>query len=357
MMGQRRSREQKITARVQELRSYLLSFQYALKALMKALPEHVLHERPPFASLGRFEIWPCLDAAVVLMYPADTRGVEIVVRPSTGKSHSEFLGTSEVGAYYKEGNETPESWRPVFSVNDASNHIVYMADPFSEGHLGLVRPKFTKLFVFGWDAPLPQPDEEALVAIRADLARQNLVRGQGRYQHEAVQRAESLLSAFKDILTTSKREEDAQKFLASYPELLYPDYVACHPKMALGEEYKTDYVLLVQGSAGQEYVFVEIERPGKPIFVAEGHFSHHFTQAKDQLLQWSSWIKNNYSYLERKLPGLGRPTFHLVMGRSSELGQGQRERLQEEFTPTGRRFSTYDDLADRFAKIVETLLT
>jgi hypothetical protein len=354
-VGSKGSRTHLIRAKAEELRAYLLSYQYSMRALIKALPDYVFRERPPFASVGRYEIWPCADTAVVLVYPSEFDAIEVVIRESSGKSHGEFLGTSEVATYYDEGG-LPVSWRGVAHIDDPSGHIIHLANPVSFGFLGTVRPRFQKLSLFGWEAPLPQPDDEALVDLRADVAAQNLAKNQQLSISEVRDRAALLLSEFEKILEAKTREEEVQVFLADHPELLYPDFITCHPKLHLGENYVTDYVVLVQGMSGQEYVFVEIEQSDKSVFVSKGHFSQDFTQAKGQLLRWSAWISENHQYLERRLPKLGRPTFHLVMGRSAGFQPEERAILQAEFSGTDRRFSTYDDLIDRFKAIMETLL-
>jgi len=115
-------------------------------------------------------------------------------------------------------------------------------------------------------------------------------------------------------------------------------------------------VVLVQSASGPEYVLVEIERPNKPVFTEKGWFSHQFAQAKNQLLQWSTWITNNHQFLTRKLPNLGKPVFHLAIGRGHEITSQHRGTIQAEFSGTNRRFSTYDDVVERFNNIVERLL-
>jgi ppGpp synthetase/RelA/SpoT-type nucleotidyltranferase len=163
-------------------------------------------------------------------------------------------------------------------------------------------------------------------------------------------RIDAIANDFTALLST-QREEQLQQYLREHPELLYPDHAVCLPKMKLGDDFVTDFVFRVHGVDGPEYVFVEIERPSKPVFVAGGYFSAEFTQAKNQLLDWERWIDRNSAYLREKLPDLYRPQFHLVMGRSSDLTTEHREKLRNEFIGTQRRFSTYDDLLDRFLTI------
>jgi hypothetical protein len=118
----------------------------------------------------------------------------------------------------------------------------------------------------------------------------------------------------------------------------------------------TDFVFVVQSLSRPDHFFMEIERPNREIFTKGGQFTADFTQAKDQLLAWDGWITRNHAYLRDKLPGLHKPVFHLVMGRSATLTDDLRQKLQAEFSGGARRFSTYDDLARRFKAITDRLL-
>jgi hypothetical protein len=353
-VSQKKARQKRLAAKIEQIRAYVYAEQYAIRALLKAVPREVICQRPPFASVGRCEIWPCADAAVVLIYPNDLDSIEVVVRESSSKKHDDFMGTAEVGTFFRE-NGSPVSWRPVVVLDDAENHMLDVTDVESSGSWGTVKPRYQRLMIFGWEASLPEPDDEALRVVQSDIAAQNLAAQQSLSRAETKERALNLSQTFRDLIETAHREEEVQRFLAENPELLYPDYIDCHPKLKLGEDLVTDYVVLVQSPSGPEYVFVEIERPNKPVFTEKGWFSHQFTQAKDQLLQWSAWITINHDYLERKLPNLGKPAFHLVIGRGNEMTSQHRATIQAEFSGTNRRFGTYDDVVERFNTIVERL--
>jgi hypothetical protein len=220
------------------------------------------------------------------------------------------------------------------------------------------RPRYQHGIVFGKGAPLPAPDEQALIDFRSVFVTRNIGGSESlklslqKAQEMTRENASRLIEEFRALLNNAKREEDVQRFLNEHPQLLYPDFIDCFPKFALGDDFETDYVFLVQGPDGPEYVFVEIERPSKTVFTKQGQFSAYFTQAKDQILDWDRWSTQNADYISKKLPGLYKPKFHLVMGRSHDLTSEQREKLKTEFTSTSRVFSTYDDLAERFQQIV-----
>lgn len=213
-------------------------------------------------------------------------------------------------------------------------------------------------------AALAELYDEEVSQLRADLIARNLRRaGSGTVRASPLQtalvvrdRVNSLASEFRSYLDAAGREERLQQFLSGHPEFLYPEYIKSFPKLKLGDQWVTDFVLRVHGADGAEYVFVEIERADKKIFTGSGQFTADFTQAKDQLLNWERWIERNIAYLREKLPDLYKPQFHLVMGRDIGITAEQRDKLKSEFGGTRRRFSTYDDLLTRFEVIIKRLL-
>lgn len=157
---------------------------------------------------------------------------------------------------------------------------------------------------------------------------------------------------FERLLNTARREGTLQSFLKAHPELAYPDHIRCYPQFALGSEYVADFVFLVQGLQGQQYVFVEIQKATKKLFTKRGQFTAQFTQAADQLLNWERWIRRNHAYMRERIPDLKNPLFHLIIGRGHALTAEQREKLQDATAGTNKVYSTYDDLLLRFRQIV-----
>ena len=187
-----------------------------------------------------------------------------------------------------------------------------------------------------------------------DLSRLFVAKNVGGIHVENVvnRRALALSNEFERLLDNVTLEEELQAFLKAHPELLYPEYIELFPKLKLGAEHETDFVYLIQGHQGPQYVFVEIEAAHKPVLVSKGHFSSEFTQAKNQLLEWDNWITTNHSYISQKLSGLTKPTFHLIMGRRRDVDGAGVKILRTEFQGTSREFSTYDDVLQRFRQIV-----
>jgi hypothetical protein len=360
-MGQKRSRLQNFGRDVDRITRFVREYQESIRQFLGEHPpkSNLLQ---PVAITGRTDIWPCTDAAVVLIYAEPD--LTITVRDPMSKNAIEFLHTSPAtGMITFDGRPSRLRCMVEFAYHRAVvwSSAFIMGSPRHE----FFRSRFDKLGIIAWDVQLPDPREDAVVALRSDFATRNLLADTPRILlpdvpagtlAQAAHTAQTLLQQYRNLLESTTREEELQLFLADHPVLLYPDHLEVFPKYKLGGEYITDYVFLVQGYPGREYVFVEIEHPGKRILTNSGQFSSAFTQAKDQLLVWETWLSVNHSYAVRTLPGLFRPVFHLVMGRSASLPESARQKLVVEFAGTSRRFSTYDDLADRFEQIVSRLI-
>lgn len=170
--------------------------------------------------------------------------------------------------------------------------------------------------------------------------------------------AKNLSERFVTLLDTAQSENELQKFLEEYPEFLYPEFEECIPKPNLGGERQPDFAISIREAGNVQWIFIEIEKSSKKIFT-EGknfQFHHYFTQAKGQLLEWDKLISRDHAFFERRFPGLFKPKFHLIFGRDSELDNPRRDMLLTEFSETtNRRFSTYDDLVNKFQKILQRL--
>jgi hypothetical protein len=362
-VGQRKRRILNFEKRLDKLQRFVESYLFSLRAILSALPPNT--EPPPvpeILSVGCAEIWPCQDAAVVLYYRNPSGSGPVCTREPLTKSVDEFLKTAETVAYYDQtGRIAPFLLPP--SVPDAGNIILHLAGVLAVVNGTTFRPRYDKLVIMGWQAALPSPDTAALEDFRQAYSIRNLahaaaVTDQPYNEKLRVgrQEAERLANQFNDLLNSSTSEEELQIFIKNHPELLYPDYVTSHPKFPLGEDYVTDFVMLVQGQSGREYVFVEIERADKPVFTESGYFSSELTKAGNQLLDWDAWITKNHAYVTQKLPGLYKPKFHLVIGRSSNLSPELRQKVIDQYSSGNKTLSTYDDVLDRFRQITKQLL-
>ena len=360
-MGQRKARIKAFTNKASGIAEYMKLYQHALRALLRSLPNEASESIPGITSVGKVQIWPCRDGAVVLTYRSDLKNIDISIEDPVGKSMGEFTRLGSACIFFDEkGQKAP--YQPYVSPSDALKAIIHVGGYYIKVDDCVYRPTYDRMAIIGWEAQLPQPDEDALRDFQAAFLTRNIAGPEALallpQEEERLTRskADELLNQFNELLATAQKEEELQIFLKDHPQFLYPDFIECHPKFKLGEDYVTDYVLLVQGHQGQEYVFVEIERPDKELFTESGQFSAKFTQAKDQMLDWDRWLTKNHAYVSQKLPNLYKPQFHLVIGRGNNLDREQQAKIQSEFTGTTRRFSTYDDLANRFKVIIDRLV-
>jgi len=130
---------------------------------------------------------------------------------------------------------------------------------------------------------------------------------------EVVNALESAIEQFVTLLDSEPLEEDLQKFLTKNPVLLHPFAASVEPKVKLGTEYVTDFVIEV---VDHEYVLVEIERSVHRLFTKAGSATSALRHAQTQVEDWQRWIRDHIAYAREKLPGMNQPKGWVIIGRS-----------------------------------------
>jgi hypothetical protein len=343
---------------------YVEQYQLALRALWRTVdPDEQLQKYAGRLAIGRCVIYPCKDGAAVVVFASESREIDVHIRDEVSWTLEEWQQRSGANQYIdNEGHECPTriTWFTRQLENPLRPIGGVQIGPSETGNY--FSPKYDALLLFYYDIAPPSPDAAAFDAFQRNQIAANVA---GKHANEvgtqdeqaSYANARALLADYRALLDSARREEELQKFLKAHPELLYADYLEIYPKFKLGENLITDFVLRVRGKQGIEYVFIEIERPDKTLFVEKGHFHHHFTQADGQLTDWEQWIIHDHAYLARRLPLLFQPQFHLVIGRSSQLTNDLREKLQLHAKQSQRRYSTFDDVADHFEQTIERLIS
>lgn len=72
-------------------------------------------------------------------------------------------------------------------------------------------------------------------------------------------------------------------------------------EMYLGNEYRTDYVLIGKGSGGYEFVLIEFEKPDGRITLKDGHLGEAFRKGEHQVEDWKSWMDANFKTFSNDL--------------------------------------------------------
>ncbi|MBI4910870.1 MAG: DUF4263 domain-containing protein [Acidobacteria bacterium] len=212
-------------------------------------------------------------------------------------------------------------------------------------------PPSSKVILLGWNY-FEQPDWEQKAR---EAAQESLKGAYGRVNLRSNRSARELLSTYRELLGSDSSEGTLQTFLDGHPEFLCPEHEVMLSKPTLGGERQPDFAFRIRSALGPRWIFVEIERPNKSIFTKgkEFQFTHEFTQAKGQLLQWDTLITQDLPYFAKRFDGLHKPEFYLVYGRDAELDAPRRHMLSAEFSSSSNRtFNSFDDLAERFARII-----
>jgi hypothetical protein len=168
-----------------------------------------------------------------------------------------------------------------------------------------------------------------------------------------VSRLESLVNDFEALLDSDPNEETVQQFLAANPILLCPSAAKVRPKVGLGAEHKTDFVVELPEL---DYVLVELELPGSPLFTQKGDPSAGLTHGRKQVEDWLQWVHEHLSYVRETLPGLNAPDCWVIIGRSRDLSQSNRRSLSRMNAEQAHiTILTYDELLDRVRGFISNL--
>ncbi len=131
-------------------------------------------------------------------------------------------------------------------------------------------------------------------------------------------------------MNTSGKEEEVHQFLKNASVILgVTSKIEPISKFKLGDDYVTDFVI---NEIPDGYVFIEIERPNMKLFkkTTPPERTQEFNHAIQQIENWKAWIRENYSYISKKLEGLSpNPVCWLIAGRRTHLSKEEQRRLVE----------------------------
>ncbi len=257
---------------------------------------------------------------------------------------------------------------PYFDTEHTSMGLVYKLVPESSVNIdqmvinGNIELRDFRLFSFHYNKDEKLIEwEDALYDIKIALLSANLDLSKQKNASK-FDETKSIISEltrikqnFDELLNSSTREEELQIFLKENPLIIQP-YSTVYPKQRLGDDYITDFVFANSLDQGIKYTFVEIEKATMPIFTMAGEFSSDFTHAQKQTLDWETWLDKNLSYLREKLPGLEKPSFVIIAGRSTNFSQKNQESLRAWNRRNNNvEFLTFDDISVIFDELITNL--
>ena len=178
-------------------------------------------------------------------------------------------------------------------------------------------------------------------------------------QEDVIRLHTDLLAEFNRLLdetaSDNSKEEVLQVFLKQNPILLMPNGRII-PKQKLGEDFCTDFVLIDMLDQGPKYTLVEIEKSSHAVFTKSGELRSEVQHAIHQTLQWDVWLQKHSPYLREKLPDFETPKYMVVIGRSTNFTDSNRDFMRAyNRRLNNTEFVTYDDVAKRFADRIEAM--
>lgn len=149
------------------------------------------------------------------------------------------------------------------------------------------------------------------------------------------------------------REKDLHCFLKQHPQVLDSHVAAVYSEVRIGK-YRADLVLQYRQS-DKRVVLVELEPHSAQIFTKRNSQRHKVTHAVQQVQDWIREIHNNASNLPQWLAGNYTAEGVVVIGRSKDLTQEQKDTLMINNAKSSIKILTYDDLLERFQRLIEVL--
>lgn len=149
------------------------------------------------------------------------------------------------------------------------------------------------------------------------------------------------------------REKDLHCFLKQHTQVLDSHVAAVYSEVRIGK-YRADLVLQYRQS-DKRVVLVELEPHSAQIFTKRNSQRHKVTHAVQQVQDWIREIHNNASNLPHWLAGNYTAEGMVVIGRSKDLTQEQKDILMINNARSNIKILTYDDLLERLQCLIEVL--
>lgn len=138
-----------------------------------------------------------------------------------------------------------------------------------------------------------------------------------------------------DLLATledAKDERPIQKLVESRPQLLTSliggERRFCIPKVRLGVQYLTDFLIAGVDSLGIRWMLIELETPQSSVTLLKSNeLDSHARKGRSQIDEWREWLANNLDYARRSRRdgGVGLPDVRslsdgiVIVGRRGRL--------------------------------------
>ena len=142
----------------------------------------------------------------------------------------------------------------------------------------------------------------------------------------------SAVEKLESLVNDGVSENELQKHIERHQYILSQQFAHCRyvfPKVALGNQYETDFMCLEIPSSGKEWIGVELENPNKKVITKTGRRTAVLEHAIQQIRDWRTWVTENLSYAQKEKDknGLGlidiNPRFYgyVIIGRRNNFNE------------------------------------
>jgi hypothetical protein len=373
-MNEKKLRKKIFAEKSKKVEDYVRKYQASFRDLLRQLPDDEQFEPQLIeAVIGRVEIYPCKDAAIVLTYADNSNEINIKIKDPLNQTVTEFTKKSNVFTYFdKYGAST--SIRISFNedvpnetgiingflhkkhhINDViawGNDINFPNEKYEKD--SFFRPRFKRMSVLGWESSLSNPIEDATKDIQKAYAFSNILKtiitGINKFiqNRKLIEVGDQLVTEFEETFNSKQPKESIKAFLKEHPELIHPSYLRCYSDVVLGNEHIADFLVLVWDK-GLKCLLVKLEDIKAKYFDFDNQASQAFTKNKVEFSEWEELLSHNSSSISPKINSKWTiQLFYLLMGRDSQLTYLQKKELLENHCQIKQYFSTYDALTNKF---------
>lgn len=378
-MSEKKRRKLAFAERSKKVEDYVKNYQTVFRDLLKQLPDDEQFEPQSIeAVIGRVEIYPCKDAAIVLTYADDSDEINIKIKDPVDLTVTEFTKQSHAFIYFdKYGN--PVSIRISFNedipnekgivngflhkkhhINDViawGNDINFPDSKYEKN--SFFKPRFKRMSVIGWETSLSNPLEDAVKDIQKAYAFSNILKTTITSINETIQKrklievGDQLISKFATNFDSEKPKESIKAFLKEHPELLHPAYLRCYSDVVISENLIADFLILIRDK-GLKCLLVKLEDIQFKYFDSNNEPSQEFKRNKVEFSEWQTQISHNNLSSPSRINSKWSIQFHLLMGRDSQFSYLQKKELISH-SKSELNFSTYDELANKFEVFIRNV--
>ncbi|CCN47482.1 conserved hypothetical protein [Vibrio nigripulchritudo MADA3029] len=155
------------------------------------------------------------------------------------------------------------------------------------------------------------------------------------------------------IGSSSTKEKDLHEFLNKNPQILDGHMASMFSEVRIGR-YRADIVIRYE-QVDKKVVLIELERHSDKIFTKSNRIRKKVTHASQQVEDWINEIRLGANNVPEWLTNQYNPEGFVVIGRSKDLSEDQKQILFSLNVNRKVKILTYDDLLERMKRLMTVI--